>query len=90
MTNTIEIIEDLPDVKEIILSQAKAEGYMAWATSTQPPHYWVQAYMNSTDMGQNDPYRCPYPLFPTRELAIAACTRSLPHGGTCKIVKIVL
>jgi hypothetical protein len=41
-------------------------------------------------MGKNNPYRCPYPLFPTREMAIEACTRVLPNGGTCKLVRIVL
>lgn len=90
MTNAIEVIEDSAEAKEVIFPPAKAEGYMAWTTSANPPYYWQQAYMNPTEMGQNDPYRCPYPLFPTRELAIAACARALPNGGTCKIVKITL
>jgi hypothetical protein len=90
MTNAIEVSEYSAQAKEVILPMAQAEGYMAWTTSTQPPHYWQQAYMNPTEMGNNDPYRCPYPLFPTREIAIAACARALPNGGICKIVKITL
>lgn len=90
MTNAIEISESVGEVKEVILPAAKAEGYMAWTSSACPPYYWSQAYMDAKDIGTADPYRCPYPLFPTREKAIEACARSLPNGGTCKIVKITL
>ena len=90
MTNSIEVLEDSVVAKEVIFPPAIAEGYMAWTTSSNPPHYWQQAYMNANEMGKNDPYRCPYPLFPTREMAIEACARALPNGGTCKIVKITL
>jgi len=73
------------------MQPSKAEGYMAFITAGQfPPHYWSQAYGALEQPGERDPYKCPYPLFPTREKALEACAKALPQGGTCKLVKIVL
>lgn len=92
MSNTIEVIEvieDSAEAKEIILAPAKAEGYMAWYSSNaNGPHCWNQAFEFTDSAVIRDQYRCPYPLFPTRELAIATCARYLPQGGICKLVRI--
>jgi hypothetical protein len=90
MSNSIEVIEDIAIATEVILQPSKVEGYMAWTAGQFPPYYWSQAYAGVEQPGERDPYKCPYPLFPTREKALEACTKALPQGGTCKLVKIVL
>ena len=92
MTPYIEVIEEQAVVTEVILPQAKSEGYMAWYCISNPGFsgVWTQAYPGVEPIGERDQYRCPYPLFVTREKAIEACGKMLPNGGTCKIVKITL
>ena len=92
MTEAIEI-KELPAAKavEVILPIAKAQGWMAWAgTATGESIYWMQVHAPFEPSGQRDPYRCPYPLFMSREDALSACAKALPNGGQCRIVKIEL
>jgi hypothetical protein len=90
MTNEIKVIDDRIAAEEYIIPQAKAEGYMAWySPNINGPHYWSQAFGPVEPVGERDPYKCPYPLFPTREKAIEAASRTLQQGGICKIVRII-
>lgn len=92
MTEVIEI-KELPVAKaaEVILPNAKAQGWMAWyAPGSVESPYWMQAYPGVEQIGARDPYRCPHPLFISREDALAACAKALPNGGQCRIVKIEL
>lgn len=94
MSNTIEIIDSPAAVaSEVIVIAAKAQGWMAWyATGSIESPYWMQMFPMDNPAGSRsrDHYRCPYPLFRTREDALEACEKALPNGGKCRVVKIEL
>lgn len=95
MTDAIEVKDSTAsDAAEIIITPARASGWMAWYSSANPDHtggyYWMQGYGAPDLNGKRDPYRCPYPLFETRQDAIDACAKSMPNGGQIRMVKITL
>ena len=95
MTTPAITVVDAPPVvaTEMRIPPAKASGYMAWYSTNvdvDGQHYWMQATNAYDALQTRDPYRCPYPLFATREEAIASCAKSLSNGGTVKIVGIDL
>ena len=91
MTNEIKVIEDEVKAEEYILQQSNAEGYIVWYSPNPPggPHMWTLVWPGMEQPGERDPYKCPSPLFMTREKAIEGATKSLPQGGICKVVRIV-
>lgn len=95
MTDAIEIKDaTASDAAEIVITMAKPTGWMAWYSGASPDYtggqYWMQATLFVDLQNKRDPYRCPYPLFETRQEAIDACAKSLPNGGQIRVVKITL
>ena len=74
---------------EVLITEARPSGWMAWYRYSTSEYFMV-AYGNF-DNNQRDSYRCPYPLFPTREDAIEAARFSLrDRGGEVRVVQITL
>ena len=95
MTEAIEVKEaSACEAAEIVITMARPSGWMAWYSSAQPDYtggvMWMQATLFYDASNKRDPYRCPYPLFETRQEAIDACAKSLPNGGQIRVVKITL
>lgn len=95
MTSEIEVTELPPSAAtEIVIQPAKAQGWMGWYSSAtgdmQGGQYWMQIYPSADAPNARDPYRCPYPLFETREAAVNAGAKALSNGGQLRIVKITL
>ena len=95
MNETIEVKDASENAaEEIIIKTARPSGYMAWYSSATPDYtggqYWMQATLFFDASNKRDPYRCPYPLFESRQEAIDACAKSMPNGGQIRVVKITL
>ena len=72
-----------------IIQPPQAAGWMCWYR-TASTTYWSQVYDHRTNETR-DYYRCPYPLFETRELALESGRRCLGStGGELKTVYIQL
>ena len=88
---TIEIIEvQSPVITEFKVQLPKAQGWTGFCTSDlNSPQMWLQL-TPTYDPITRDVYRCPYPLFLTRESIIAAAEKNLVNGGVLKLFKIEL
>ena len=72
-----------------LISPPEAAGWLCWYRSS-PTTYWSQVYEHQANQIR-DYYRCPYPLFETREVAIESGRRCLgSSGGELKTVHIQL
>jgi hypothetical protein len=84
----IEVQElDPQPTTEILIPPPKPEGWLAfyrWDSSAQ----W--SMVSAPVAATYDRFRCPWPLFPTKQEAALAGQASLPQGGTLKIVKVIL
>lgn len=95
MTEAIEVKDgSASDAAEIVITMARPSGWMAWYSYGSPDYMggklWTQATLFFDAAQKRDPYRCPYPLFETRQDAIDACAKSLPNGGQIRVVRITL
>lgn len=74
---------------EVYITEARPSGWLAWYRFG-PSDYFLAAYGNF-DNHIRDSYRCPYPLFPTREDAIQAAREGLrERGGEVRVVQVTL
>ncbi len=74
---------------EVHITEARPSGWMAWYRFS-PSEYFMVAYGNF-DHPARDAFRCPYPLFPTREDAIDAARQGmLERGGEVRVVQVTL
>ena len=89
MDDAIEVQDILASpVAEVIISESRPTGCMGWYR-THPSTTFSLVY--PTIDQNSDQYRCPYPLFPTREDVIEAAKR-LSYGKGCelRIVRVML
>jgi hypothetical protein len=92
-TPSISIKESDVKASEVLIPAAKSSGWMAWYSinrNSAGAHYWSQAPCPYDPGTTRDPWRCPYPLFETRDAAIESCAKSLANGGTIRVVRIDL
>ncbi len=76
--------------QEVIITEARPSGWMAWYRFSQSD-YFNQVYDHAAASSARDYYRCPYPLFPTREDAIESARHCLrERGGEVRVVKVTL
>ncbi len=74
---------------EVIITEARPQGWLAWYRFSQS-EYFNQACGNF-DNSQRNCFRCPYPLFPTREDAIDAARQNMrERGGEIRVVQVTL
>ena len=92
MNTPVNVIEVTPSkTEELRIPYAKAQGWMAFTSIGSDPdamQVWSQVY--GLHNAERDMYRCPYPLFPTRDDAVAAAMKMLPNGGSVKLFKVEL
>lgn len=90
MTN-IEVIETEVVPAEVRIPIAKPSGWMAfYCPSSSMPPYWMQVIPEIVQGTVRDVYRCPYPLFTTKDEAVEQAMKSMSNGGTVKVFKIEL
>lgn len=91
MSDEIEIKEgSVTQTAEVIIAEARPVGWMAWYRYS-PTDYFSQVFDTPSIKIDRDYYRCPYPLFPTREDAIDAARYNLrERGGEVRVVRITL
>lgn len=71
----------------VAIPEPQPSGWLAWSRfSAGEP--WTFAYGDISL--QRDPYRCPSPLFETREAAIAAARKYMSRGGEIRVVRVAL
>jgi hypothetical protein len=91
MSDEIEIKDGFAEsAAEVHITAARPGGWMAWYrfSSTE---YFNQVYDTPSLKLDRDYYRCPYPLFPTREAAIDAARHAMhERGGEVRLVKVNL
>ena len=74
---------------EVIVNQPKPSGWMAWYRIL-PQAYFSQVYGNF-DYSKRDFFKCPPPLFESREEAIAEARKTMKNeGGEIRLVKVEL
>ena len=74
---------------EIIVNQPKPNGWMAWYRMS-PQAYFSQVYTNF-DYAKRDFFKCPAPLFESKEEAIAEARKAMRNeGGEIRLVKVEL
>lgn len=90
MSDEIVVSEGISSkAAEVIITEARPQGWMAWYRFA-PSEYFNQAYGNF-DNSQRNYFRCPYPLFPTREDAIDAARAYLrERSGEIRVVQVTL
>ena len=88
--NEIEIKEGIASkAAEVIVNQPKPSGWMAWYRLS-PQTYFSQVYGNF-DYSKRDFFKCPSPLFESREEAIAEARKTMKNeGGEIRLVKVDL
>ena len=86
----IEIKEGIASkAAEVIVNQPKPSGWMAWY-KLSPQAYFSQVYGNF-DYSKRDFFKCPPPLFESREEAIAEARKTMKNeGGEIRLVKVEL
>lgn len=91
MSDEIEVKEAAAEpAVEVLITEARPSGWMAWYRCG-PSDYFNQVYDPPSLKLDRDYYRCPYPLFPTREDAIAAGRHAMrERGGELRVVQIRL
>ena len=91
MSDTIEIKEgQATQAAEVIITEARPSGWLAWFRFA-PSDYFMQVYDTPSLKLDRDYYRCPYPLFPTKEIAIDAARHAMrERSGEVRIVKVTL
>lgn len=91
MMNEIELTEGSasPPVKALV-QEAQAGGWIAWYR-TSPQSSWSMVYDNNCANRIRDNYRCPHPLFPTKEEAIEAGKACFyGAGGELSLVRVLV
>lgn len=91
MSDEIEIKEaSATNAAEIIINQARPGGWMAWYRFGQTD-FFNQVYEKPNNNMDRDYYRCPYPLFTSRDDAIDAAKYQLRgRGGEIRVVQVTL
>ena len=76
-------------VVEVVVNQAKPGGWMAWYRMSTAS-YFSQVY-GDFDFTRRDFYKCPSPLFVSREEAVDAARKNMGNsGGEIRLVRIEL
>jgi hypothetical protein len=86
----IEVKEGIAQkATEVLINEPKPSGWMAWYR-THPHSYFSQVYTDF-DFTKRDFYKCPAPLFVSKEEAIAAARKTMGNqGGEIRLVKVEL
>lgn len=90
---TIEVVEATPKAAEHVVPVAKAAGWLAFHSpnpNADGTHCWQQATIPYDPGYVRDMYRCPYPLFATKQDALDSCAKSLSNGGSIRLFRIEL
>jgi hypothetical protein len=91
MTTEIEVTEGSasPPAK-VLVQDAQAGGWLAWYR-TNSQSTWSMVYDNNSANKTRDSYRCPYPLFATKEEAIEAGKQCFyGAGGELSLVRVLV
>jgi len=74
---------------EVIVNEPKPSGWMAWYRIS-PQAYFSQVY-GDFDYSRRNFFKCPPPLFESREEAIAQARKTMKNeGGEIRLVKVEL
>ena len=75
---------------EVHITEARPAGFMAWYRYADHEYFNHVCYLPDQSLSR-DYYRCPYPMFPSKQDAIEAAKFAL-HGrsGEIRIVQVTL
>ena len=91
MNDDIEVKESVAEATiEVHVREATPQGYIAFVRPNNTGTYfqWVTGFEPNE---LRDYYRCPYPLFESKEKAMEAVKKYLSgNGGEARIIKVTL